>query len=140
MKERLLKRMRRWNTEQQGGISDIDGSELMESVKNDLEQLFNTRRGTVLIDSEMGLGDLTHLINGYSQPDVVNLQSDLLQQIKRYEPRLSSVDVRFVGDQGKHLQLAFSVTASLKQEKQSLPFSVRLIMNENGSTSVSQSA
>lgn len=140
MKERLLKRMRRWNTEQQAGISDIDGSELVESVKNDLELLFNTRRGTVLIDPEMGLADLTHLTNGYSQPDVAELQSDLLQQIKRYEPRLSSVDIRFVGDEGRQIQLAFSVTASLRQEKQALPFSVRLTMNENGSTSVSQSA
>lgn len=136
MKERLLKRIRRWNIEQQSGISDIDGSELVESVKNDLELLLNTRRGTVLIDPEMGLPDLTHLTNGYSQPDVDDLQMDVMQQIKRYEPRLSSVDVKFVGDQSAQIQLAFSVTASLKQERQSIPFSVRLLMNENGSTSV----
>lgn len=136
MKERLLKRIRRWNIEQQSGISDIDGSELVESVKNDLELLLNTRRGTVLIDPEMGLPDLTHLTNGYSQPDVDELQMDVMQQIKRYEPRLSSVDVKFVGDQSAQIQLAFSVTASLKQERQSIPFSVRLLMNENGSTSV----
>lgn len=136
MKERLLKRIRRWNIEQQSGISDIDGSELVESVKNDLELLLNTRRGTVLIDPEMGLPDLTHLTNGYSQPDVDDLQMDVMQQIKRYEPRLSSVDVKFVGDQSAQIQLAFSVTASLKQERQSIPFSIRLLMNENGSTSV----
>lgn len=138
MKERLLKRIRRWNTEEQSSISDIDGSELIESVKNDLELLLNTRRGTVLIDPNMGLADLTHLTNGYSLPDVEELKMDVMQQIKRYEPRLSSVDVRFVGDQTAQIQLAFSLTASLNQEKQSIPFSVRLLMNENGSTSVTQ--
>lgn len=138
MKERLLKRIRRWNTEEQSSISDIDGSELVESVKNDLELLLNTRRGTVLIDPNMGLADLTHLTNGYSLPDVEELKMDVMQQIKRYEPRLSSVDVRFVGDQTAQIQLAFSVTASLNQEKQFIPFSVRLLMNENGSTSVTQ--
>ena len=138
MKERLLKRIRRWSTEEQAGISDIDGSDLVESVKNDLELLFNTRRGTVLIDDDMGLPDLTHLTNGYSQPDVDDLQLTLQQQIKRYEPRLSSVDVSYVGDQGKQIQLAFSVTAQLNQDRQSIPFSMRLVMNENGSTTVAQ--
>ncbi len=138
MKERLLKRVRRWSTEEQAAISDIDGSELVESIKHDLELLFNTRRGTVLIDDRIGLPDLTHLVNGYSQPEVDALLLDLAQQIKRYEPRLSNVDVAYVGDQGRQIQLAFAITARLTQERQTIPFSMRVVMSEDGSTSVMQ--
>lgn len=137
MKERLLKRVRRWNTEDQTSINDIDGNDLIESVKQDVESLLNTRRGTVLIDDEMGLPDLTHLSNGYSQPDVDSLQQNVVQQIKRYEPRLSSVVVKFIGDQTATVQLAFNLSAQLLQEKQNLTFSAKILMNENGSASVS---
>ncbi len=136
MKERLLKRIRRWSTEEPDGISDIDGSDLLESVQNDLELLFNTRRGTVLINPQMGIPDLTHLTNGFSQPDVDDLQLELSQQIKNFEPRLSAVELRYVGEQAGQIQLAFSINANLAQEKQNLTFSARVVMNENGSASV----
>jgi len=135
MKERLLKRLRRWSTEQQQAISDLIGTELAESVREDLELLLNTRRGTVLIDNEMGLPDLTRFVNGYSAPEVEELQHDILLQVKNFEPRLSGVDIRYVGDQGSVTQLAFNLSAQL-QGKQPMPFSVRIAMKENGSTSV----
>jgi type VI secretion system lysozyme-like protein len=138
MKERLLKRIRRWSTEEQSGLQELDGPELVESVRVDLELLLNTRRGTVLIDNELGLPDLTHLTNGYSLPEVDDLSHELSQQIKHYEPRLSGVSVRYIGDQGKQRQLAFSITADIRQQRLNLPFSMRIIMNENGSTSVTR--
>ena len=137
MKERLLKRLRRWSAEQQVSLNELSANELAESVREDLELLLNTRRGTVLIDPQMGLPDLTRFINGYSQPDVDDLLHDISHQVKQFEPRLSAVDVRYVGDQGKSLQLAFSLTAQLKLDKQNQPFTVRVAMNENGSASVS---
>jgi len=138
MKERLLKRIRRWSTEEQSGLQELDGPELVESVRGDLELLLNTRRGTVLVDDDFGLPDLTHLTNGYGQPEVDDLSHELGQQIKHYEPRLSGISVRYIGDQGKQRQLAFSITADIRQKRQNIPFSMRIIMNENGSTSVTR--
>ena len=136
MKERLLKRLRRWNSEEQLDITDLAANELAESISADIEMLLNTRRGTVLIDPDMGLPDLTRFVNGYSQPDVDDLQHDIQQLVRRFEPRLRSIDVRYVGDQGKTRQLAFSLSAEMLLLKQRQPFTVRIVMNENGSTSV----
>ncbi len=136
MKERLLKRLRRWNKEEQPEISDLAANELAESISADLELLLNTRRGTVLIDPDMGLPDLTRFVNGYAQPDVDDLQHDIQQLVRRFEPRLHSISIRYVGDEGPTRQLAFSLSAEVVLPKQRQPFSVRIAMNENGSTSV----
>ena len=136
MKERLLKRLRRWNAEQQVEIHDLAPNELAESISADIELLLNTRRGTVLIDQQMGLPDLTRFINGYSQPDVDDLQRDIHDLVRDFEPRLATVDVRYVGDQGKTRELAFSLNAQMIMDRQRQPFSVRIAINENGSTSV----
>ncbi len=138
MRERLLKRLRRWSIEEQVDINEIAPAELADSVSADLELLLNTRRGTVLIDPEMGLPDLTRFINGYSQPDIDDLRHDIQQLVRRFEPRLASIDVSYVGDQGRTRQLAFSLNAQLVMDKQRQPFTVRIAMNENGSTSVTQ--
>lgn len=137
MKERLLKRLRRWSAEEQLEIQELAPNELAESIGADLELLLNTRRGTVLIDPKLGLPDMTRFINGYSQPDIDDLQRDIHQLVRDFEPRLATVDVRYVGDQGKIRQLAFSLNAQINMDRQRQPFSARIAINENGSTSVS---
>ena len=74
MKPRLLKRIKQWGESGAISASEIDVNEMMESVRDDLEKLFNTRRGTVLIDEDYGLPDFTHMMNGYAAPDVDEIE------------------------------------------------------------------
>lgn len=136
MQERLLKRVRQWNNPDFLSLKQIEGQDFVESVRSDVEELLNTRQGTVLINLAMGLPDLTHLFNGFGIPEVEQLQQQIVQQINQFEPRLSQVVIQYIGDQSKVTQLLFQCQAQLLLEKQTIPFSVRLLLNENGSVSV----
>jgi type VI secretion system protein ImpF len=84
---------------------------LREAVRRDLEALLNTRercRGWPDI-----FGEIDKSVVGYGLPDfsVLSLQGSwreslrrrVLETIRRFEPRLSSIDVRF-DDQGEGLE------------------------------------
>ena len=78
MKLRLLKRIREWEQSGRISASDADVSDVIDSLRDDLEKLLNTRRGTVLIDNDYGLPDFTHLMNGYAAPDVDEIERALV--------------------------------------------------------------
>lgn len=137
MSERLLKRLRQWNDDESVQMHQLDSQDYVESVRLDIEQLLNTRQGTVLINNDLGLPELTHLFNGFSLPEVDNLQLIITKQIQLFEPRLSTIAMQFIGDQGKEIQLLFQLTAQLKSDQQAIPFSVSIKLKENGSVSVS---
>ena len=136
MKERLLKRIRRWNNDEQLALKAIDSQDYSESVRFDIEQLLNTRKGTVLINDEMGLPELTHLFNGFSLAEVDKLRVDISKQVKLFEPRLSNSRIEFSGDEEKLIELAFQMNAQLQYEKEALPFAVKIQMSESGRVSV----
>lgn len=137
MKLRLLKRIKSW--EQAGVVSatDIDANEIMESVCDDLEKLFNTRRGTVLIDAEYGLSDFTHLWSGYAAPDLEEIERNILQQIRQYEKRLTSVSLAYQQPGKDVTGVKFGLNASFEHKKQEMSLAVNVEFNDNGSVSVS---
>lgn len=137
MKLRLLKRVRSW--EQAGVVSatDVDANEIMESVCDDLEKLFNTRRGTVLIDQDYGLPDITHLKNGYAAPDVDEIERDLLHQVRQYETRLTSVNLVYQQPGNDASSVKFGLNATFRHKKQDLSLAANILFNDNGSVSVS---
>jgi type VI secretion system protein len=137
MKLRFLKRLRSW--EEAGAVSatDVDVTEAMTSVCDDLEKLFNTRRGTVLIDPEFGLPDFTHLRIGYSGMNVEDIERNLTNQARKYEKRLSSINL-VQQEQGRGATgLRFVLNALFEHKKQELSLTANVLFNENGSISVS---
>ncbi len=137
MKLRLLKRMKAWEEAEVVSASEADVDEVLESLRDDLEKLFNTRRGTVLADEEFGLPDFTHLMNGYAVPDVDAIQRDLLQQVRRYETRLASVELTSQQPDGRAASLGFGLSAMFEHKNQDINFSASVQIADNGSISVS---
>lgn len=137
MKLRLLKRIKNWEESGEVSASDADVNEVMESVRDDLEKLFNTRRGTVLIDPEYGLPDFTHLMNGYSAPDVDEIIMALQFQVKEFETRLSGALVSPAESKSAGNQLKFNLTAQFSHRNQALSLSTNIVVNDNGSIAVS---
>lgn len=137
MKLRLLKRINSW--EQAGVVSatDVDTDEIMESVCDDLEKLFNTRRGTVLIDPDYGLPDFTHLMSGYAAPDVNEIEQNLLQQVRQYDRRLTSANIAYQQPAKQSSSLKFSLNAMFRHKKRDMNFTANVEINDNGSVSVS---
>ncbi|MFT4713583.1 MAG: type VI secretion system protein [Candidatus Azotimanducaceae bacterium] len=137
MKLRLLKRIKGWEEAGRVSASEIDINEIMESMRDDLEKLFNTRRGTVLIDPDFGLPDFTHLMNGYSAPDLDEIQNDILQQVRSYENRLTKLIVVAQDTKATGNSLGFGLTAVFDHKNQEQSLSANIAVRDNGSVGVS---
>ena len=137
MKLRLLKRIRNWEQTRVVSASEADIDEVLETMRDDLEKLFNTRRGTVLIDEAYGLPDYTHLMNGYAAPDVEEIQRDMLQQLRRYEPRLAVTELHAQPPDKRSSSLRFGLNATLQHKQQDLSFIATVQIANNGVISVS---
>ena len=137
MKPRLLKRIRSWEEAGVVSAADVDVVEIMESMRDDLEKLLNTRRGSVLIDQDYGLPDFTHLRNSYQAPDIGEIEQYLVVLIRKYEPRLASVTLESQQPGRSASDVSFVVNAILNHKKQDLNFVATIKLNEDGSVGVS---
>jgi type VI secretion system lysozyme-like protein len=137
MKLRLLKRIRNWEQAEVVSASDADVDEVMESMRDDLEKLFNTRRGTVLTDEEYGLPDFSQLMNGYAAPDVEEIERDLLQQLRQYEMRLSTIAFEYQQGKRSTTSLNFGLSAMLQHKQQDINFRASVQFADNGTIRVS---
>jgi len=137
MKLRLLKRIKGWEESGEVSASETELNELIESMRDDLEKLLNTRRGTVLVDENYGLPDFTHLMNGYSAPDMDGIQGDLTQQIRQYETRLSAISLTPHDNKAHSASLKFGLNAQFEHRDQVQDFVATLRFADNGSIGVS---
>lgn len=133
MLDRLLKRISRWEESSEAGYEELDNNSLLESVRDDLEKIYNTRRGTVLIDEDFGLPDFSYMLNGYAAPDVGQILQQLILQAKKYEPRLSGLQVKFVEQTRFPGKLQFQLNAKIRGRDQELPFIVNAMLSDDGS-------
>jgi len=137
MKARLLKRFSRWEESANVDLEELDTHGLIESIRDDLEKLYNTKRGTVLIDEEFGIPDFSYMLSGYSSPDVGVILQQLHMQTKKYEPRLHAVQVMFVEQNKFPGKLQFQINAKLKINERETPFSVNALLSDDGSVNLS---
>ena len=136
MKQRLLKRFSQWEDSMEVSSDEVDTNALMESIKDDLEKLYNTKRGTVLIDDNFGLPDFSQMLNGYAAPDVGFILQQLHLQTRQYEPRLHAVHVNYVEQKKYPGKLQFNISAMLKVKEQEIPFNVSALLSDDGSVSL----
>ena len=135
MQERLLKKISRWESAVNTSIEVVDVNELTASLRDDLEKLYNTRKGTVLTDAEFGLQDFGQLFNGYAEPEIDNIQKSLLSLTKTYEKRLSSVSVEYKETKNAE-NLCFGVSATFNHNDQKISFSVNVNLFGDGSVTL----
>lgn len=128
--------MSRWEESTDFSHDDIDINALMDSIKDDLEKLYNTKRGTVLIDDKFGIPDFSHMLNGYSTPDVGLILQQLHLQTKNYEPRLNGLHVNYVDQNKAPGKLKFQISAKINYKGQEQPFNVFALLSDDGSVSL----
>ena len=144
MKLRLLKRIREWEQSGRISASDADVSDVIDSLRDDLEKLLNTRRGTVLttrrgtvlVDEGYGLPDFTHLMNGYAAPDVDEIERELLNQLRKYENRLDSVELEYQQPDRRSVSLQFGLNGVFQHKQQEVNFRANIAFADNGSIRV----
>ncbi|MFZ0451661.1 MAG: type VI secretion system baseplate subunit TssE [Desulfatiglandaceae bacterium] len=113
-KDRLLERIRAQNKDLR--IRRKEGpKEVIDSILQHLQRILNTRQGSVPIAEDFGIPDLTELRLDY--PDSLRLfERAIRQTIQKFEPRLSSLRVRFVPDEEDPLSLRFQILGKLQSE------------------------
>ncbi len=89
-----------------------DVSRLLASVLQHLQKMLNVHRGSVPLWPSYGMPDFNDMAAQF--PDaILEIQQAIQTSIRRYEPRLHQVRVRYVPDDTERFRLRFEITAHL---------------------------
>jgi type VI secretion system protein len=94
---------------------DIDG--VMDSVREHLQVMLNTRHGCSMTVPDFGTTDFSDVTKG--PHSVHRIREDILRSIVKYEPRLTEVEVDFVPPEEDDLTLHFDIKARVVTKDQS---------------------
>jgi len=109
--ERLLERIRSFEKNPIQRKID-DPKRVIRSIVNHLQKILNIRTGSVMIADDFGLPDFTDLLITYpeSQKDI---ERSIENMIRRYEPRLIDVKVKFIPSEKQTFVLRFKIISRL---------------------------
>ena len=83
------------------------------SIQGYLSRLLNVRRGSVPIDAEYGLPDMSNIAGSFAVGYVSEIQRDILLQIDLYEKRLLRPTIQQVVEEREIITLKFILTGQL---------------------------
>jgi type VI secretion system protein len=112
VKERLLERLSR---QEQPNRNDRRSPEdlVKASIQRYLSRLLNVRRGSVPVDAEYGLLDMSNIAGSFAVGYVTDIQRDILIQIDRYEKRLLKPTIQQVVEEREVITLKFILTGQI---------------------------
>jgi type VI secretion system protein len=128
--ERLTERIRLWNNGP-GRREGQDPKRMIDSVMRHLERILNTRWGSAQIADDFGIPDFTDYKSVY--PDSLrDLERAICHTIQKYEPRLTSVRVKFIPQEDEMLSVSFQIIARLVLEDQKDAVVLESILDSDG--------
>ena len=106
VKERLLERLSR---QELPNLNDRRTPEdlVKASIQRYLSRLLNVRRGSVPVDVEYGLSDMSNIAGSFAVGYVSEIQREILIQIDRYEKRLLKPTIQQVVEEREVITLKF---------------------------------
>ena len=108
-----------------------DTDELSRSILRNLQNMFNTRQGSVLTVAEYGSPDFNDLVDQF--PDaIMEIRKSILYNVKQYEPRLKNIRVRHIPDEENPLDLKFEISGQLNLGKSRTSVAFTTIMGDSG--------
>ena len=132
--ERLTERLRSWEKDPTRRESR-DSSRMINSVVRHLERILNTRWGSTQIAEDFGIPDFTEL--RAEIPDTLRaLERTIQGTIQKYEPRLTSVRVKFVPLEEDKLKLGFQIVGQLVLDDKKDPIIFESYMDTDGKVSI----
>jgi len=115
---------------------DVDSGTVVNSVLEHLVRVLNTKKGSVEIDPEFGVPDLTNMSSSFSSESIPELEEAIKNVIVNYEPRLKEVSVHFQTQQDDLLALRFSISAKLVTDEKGKPIIFETIVDSDGQVKV----
>ena len=112
VKERLLERLSR---QEFPNLSDRRSPEdlVKASIQRYLSRLLNVRRGSVPVDTEYGLPDMSNIAGSFAVGYVTDIQREILIQIDRYEKRLLKPTIQQVIEEREVITLKFILAGQI---------------------------
>lgn len=109
---------------------------LVVSIREHLQRILNTRRGSVPLDPEFGVPDFTNLAGSFSSGSTREIIDSITRMIERYEPRLKAPKVQ-VSEQGSEvLSLSFSLEGLVQVDEHELPIRLATSISSSGRVSL----
>lgn len=139
VKERLLERLSR---QELPNLNDRRTPEdlVKASIQRYLSRLLNVRRGSVPVDDEYGLSDMSNIAGSFAVGYVSDIQREILVQIDRYEKRLLNPTIQQVVEEREVITLKFILTGQIDLSVGSTPvtkeFSMFLRIDSAGQVKV----
>ena len=125
----LLERLETAQEVRPAGTPPFDKSVLLRSVLRNIRRVLNERRGSCETRTDYGLPDLNDALGRGGSP--AQFAVTVQETIELFEPRLSSVVVRFVPDGDHPMRINFRISATLHFGDSSERVSFDTILSED---------
>jgi len=134
--ETLLERIRHLEMDV-GGRGARDISLGIESILRHLQKMMNTRQGSVPIADDYGMPDLTNFPGNNLNASATELEQMIKTVIKKYEPRLTRVEVRFDPKPGETAVMRFKLEGEMMADRdQTNPIVFETVVTAEGAVRV----
>lgn len=133
-KIRLLERLSALEDPRQFAMRSPD-RQLRDSIVLHLRQLLNTRAGSVPVDPNYGMPDMSNIAGSFALGTTESLSEAIVRQVSRYEKRLQSPQVTVEEEKREVITLRFELAgkvASTQEGEQMQPFVMTLRVNSSG--------
>jgi type VI secretion system lysozyme-related protein len=110
--------------------------QLRDSIVKHLRNLFNTRAGSVPIDPNYGMPDMSNIAGSFAMGTIESLSEAFIRQVIRYEPRLQQPRITVEDETRDVITLRFELSGQISStsewEGQMQPFSMVIRVNSSG--------
>ena len=131
---RLLRRIAAWNRDPTHR-GKVDPKRTLDSVREYLQKILNTRQGSVPLGEDFGLPDFVEMLRDYPE-SVREFERTIRATIQKYEPRLKTVKVRLLQNEDDPLTLRFQIAAKLVSPEHRMPVMLESVVDQDGKVSI----
>lgn len=133
--KRLLERLRAIEQDPDWR-GESDPKAAVASVLGHLGKILNTRQGSAPIAPDFGVPDFTAIASSFGLDSVPEIEGAITGVIKKYEPRLTDVQVGFEPQPDKPFTIVFKLSARVAVEGRQTPVVFETILNPDGRITV----
>jgi type VI secretion system protein len=110
--------------------------QLRESIVDHLNRLLNTRAGSVPVDPDYGMPDMSNIAGSFAVGTAESVSEAMLRQIARYEPRLRSPRMNVEEENRDVITLRFELAGQISSthdgDAVQQPFAMVIRVNSSG--------
>jgi len=109
---------------------------LIQSIREHLQRILNTRQGSVPIDAEFGVPDFTNLAGSFATGETTQIIDNMTRMIARYEPRLKSPRIQVAEGAQEVLSLSFTLDGLVSIDDRDIPIHLATRVSSDGRVSL----